>query len=495
MKAVMTGRRPYTRFLILLLVVALTACGPGAQQGGGIGGTGSIASVSSGTVTGFGSVFVSGDEFDTTYTMFQVDRQEGVDQNQLKKGMVVVVDATVLQDNASKKILQRTAIRIVYTDTVEGPVQAVAPDGHSLAVLGQTVLVTGTTIIDGSVPGQDVTRLTPDVDLLEISGFVLGDGVIVATLIERKAGSPDYEIKGFVKNHDADHNLFQIGALTVHYGGADISLMPSPNGNAWNGLPIDALGDGFSLPHAGQPDGVLTATRIAPETIGNQDSRLAEIEGFVTQVLSPSEFFVGNIRVRIDADTQFEGGTPSDIGPGVRLEVDGLLSNHVLTAARVEFNDRIKLESDIATISSPDGISGTVTLAGFPNTIIRVNSQTRFKGQGAPTQLGDLQAGAHITVRGEPLDGGALATEITVLLASGSVVFQGPLDSAANPLLVIMNSTIDTSAIPDTGFRDAGDSPIGRSAFFNSLVPGLIVELEGTWLGGAIQWREAELQQ
>ena len=118
MKAVMTGRRPYTRFLILLLVVALTACGPGAQQGGGIGGTGSIASVSSGTVTGFGSVFVSGDEFDTTNTMFQVDRQEGVGQNQLKKGMVVVVEATVLQDDASKKILQRTANRIVYRDTV-----------------------------------------------------------------------------------------------------------------------------------------------------------------------------------------------------------------------------------------------------------------------------------------------------------------------------------------------------------------------------------------
>lgn len=491
----MTQSRLRPRSLLLFIAVALTACGPGAQQGGGIGGTGGIASVSTGPVTGFGSVFVSGDEYDTTNTLFQVDRQAGADQNQLKKGMVVVVEASVLQDDASKKILQRTANRIVYTDTVEGPVQAVAPDGHSLVALGQTVLVTGTTIIDGSVPGQDVTSLTPEVDLLEISGFVLGDGVIVATLIERKAGSPDYEIKGFVKNHDADRALFQIGALTVHYGGADISLMPSPNGNAWNGLPIDALGRAFSLPQPGQPDGVLTATRIAPETIGNQDTRLAEIEGFVTQVLSPSEFFVGNIRVRIDADTQFEGGTPSDIGPGVRLEVDGLLSNNILTAARVEFNDRIKLESDVATINSQDGASGTVTLAGFPDTIIRVNSQTRFKGQGVPARLGDLQVGAHITVRGEPLNGGALATEITVLLASASVVFQGPLDSAANPLLVILNSAIDTAAIPDSGFRDASDSPIGRIAFFNSLAPGLIVELEGTWIGGAIQWREAELQQ
>jgi len=53
----------------LLLMAA--SCSPSAQEGGGIGGTGIVASVSSGPITGFGSVFVSGVEYETGSTVLR----------------------------------------------------------------------------------------------------------------------------------------------------------------------------------------------------------------------------------------------------------------------------------------------------------------------------------------------------------------------------------------------------------------------------------------
>jgi hypothetical protein len=65
-------------------------------------------------------------------------------------------------------------------------VQSVAPDGSSLVVLGQTVEIAARTIIDATIPGQNILNLVPDQDLVEVSGFVTGNGVIVGTLIDLK---------------------------------------------------------------------------------------------------------------------------------------------------------------------------------------------------------------------------------------------------------------------------------------------------------------------
>ena len=46
----------------IALFLVLASCGPSPQAGGGIGGTGNTASVVSGPITGFGSIFVSGYE-------------------------------------------------------------------------------------------------------------------------------------------------------------------------------------------------------------------------------------------------------------------------------------------------------------------------------------------------------------------------------------------------------------------------------------------------
>lgn len=482
-----------TLYSSLLLMAA--SCSPNVQEGGGIGGTGIVASVSSGPITGFGSVFVSGVEYETGSTVFMVDGRSGVTQNELKKGMVVFVEATLLEDNVTKTILKRTADRISYSDTVEGQVQAIEASGKTLTVLGQTILVTDSTIIDDSVPGRDLTRLVPNVDVVEVSGFVSGDGVLIATLIDRKAGAPDFELKGLVKNHDTGSETFQIGRLTVSYNGADISGMPNPTGNPWNGLPVHLLGSQFSLITKGQLDGHLQATSVALESFGVQENKRAEIEGFVSQIVPPNGFLVGHILVQFDSQTIFEGGTATDLGAGVRVEVSGDFNGNILFAKRVELNSHVKIEADLATANTVDGVSGSLTLTGLTGTVVHINAQTQFKGQGAPLRMGDLSTGDHLTVRGEPFADQVIATEITRQPASSNAVLQGPVGSTSPPSIVILGTAVDTAPLPDTAFRKADDSPIGRTAFFAAAQPGVIVEVEGLQVGGSIVWREIELQQ
>ena len=219
----------------IALFLLLASCGPSPQAGGGIGGTGNTASVASGPITGFGSVFVSQYEYATTNTTMTVDGKSG-NQSDLKKGMIVLVNATLNHNYGTSDPPQRTANTLVYEDTIEGVVQSIAPDGSSLVVLGQTVAITTTTIIDATILGQNILSLVPGQDLIEVSGFVSGPGTVVATLIDRKVGAADYQVKGFITQHDERSKSFVIASLAVNYTGADIGQMPNPAGNAWNGL-------------------------------------------------------------------------------------------------------------------------------------------------------------------------------------------------------------------------------------------------------------------
>ena len=94
----------------------LSGCGGGGDGApGASAGTAGGSAMASGTVTGFGSVFVNGKRFETTAASFVVDGQPG-SQGDLKLGMTVVVSGTV---NGG----QRSANSVRQRDAVEGLVQ------------------------------------------------------------------------------------------------------------------------------------------------------------------------------------------------------------------------------------------------------------------------------------------------------------------------------------------------------------------------------------
>ena len=132
-------------------------------------------------------------------------------------------------------------------------------------ILGQTVLVNQTTTIEPTVSGMNLLSLVPGRDVLEASGFVTGDGVIVGALIDLKTGTPDYKVKGFIKNHDTAGKTFEIGSLTVDYRNVDLKEMPSQSSNAWNGLLVDVWGSQVSSGGSGSYSIRMNATRVKPE--------------------------------------------------------------------------------------------------------------------------------------------------------------------------------------------------------------------------------------
>jgi len=479
---------------LFLAIASCSPAGPAPQAGGGIGGTGSLATVSSGPVTKFGSVFVSGTEYDNTNALYCIDHDPCSRENRLKIGMVVLVNGTRTVEYGSNKTLTQVADTITYEETVEGVVQSVATDGLSLVVLGQAISVNQKTEIDPALQGLTPHTLNPTAVrglLVEISGFVTGDGTILATLIMSHTGLPHYEIEGEIKNHDVSNHTFEIGALLVQYTVADISQMPVPaTGKTWNGLIAFARGDQWRQGGTGPNGAELTALRVKLQGLGVADIQDAEVEDFITQVAAPGDFFVNNQHVQTTAFTTFEGGTASDLIVGAHIEVEGSVTDGILHAEHISFESEIELQSNVASI---DANAKTLTLMGLVGSIIQVDAKTAIRGNGNLTRFEGILAGDHLTIHGRLNAGNIIvATELERSSSTTEITLQGPVTTVAPPALTIAGASIDTSAIPDSEFKDRS-GPIGRSGFFNSLRPGLDVKIRGRLSGSSVTWQTVQL--
>lgn len=469
-----------TVFITLLLV----SCGGGGSRvaDGGIEGTG----ISVGSVTDFGSIFVNGVEFETSGSLITLDGN-AVSEGDLKKGMVVTVLGTFDQSTG-------TASSVAAEDVVKGLVQSVAADGLSLVVIGQTVEVDNSTLIDNNIPGQDIRNLIPDVDLVEVHGFVKGNGLIGGSFIERKAALAEFRVKGFVENTNAQ--TFTIGTLTIDYSSADTGDLPG--GNPIKGQLVEVKGDNMLV------GGQLIATKVEPEGLGVAGAPQAEIEGFVTSMTSTSDFVVGSQRIITTGSTIFAGGLQSEIVVGLKIEAEGTLAGGVLTCTKVSFRDSVKLESDVdvVTVDPTDPRVGTVTLMGLPSITVITNSLTEFKNA---NDLNDFNTGSpHVRIRGRVAAGNTvIASELELRSSPDTdVVLQGPVDAFTAPpndSVTILGVMVDTTSIQDANFEGVDDMWIGRAAFFdpvNGVAPGDLVKVQGDWdlAGSTVNWDEIEFE-
>ncbi len=468
----MTKKRHITSTLLALLF--LVSCGGGGGGShvadGGIEGTG----ISSGSITGFGSIFVNGVEFDTSGASITIDGISA-SESDLKLGMVVEVQGTI--SGASG-----TVISVVAEDVVKGPVNSVAADGLSLVALGQTVLVDNTTIIDNNIAGQDIQNLNPG-DLIEVHGLVKDNGVIGATRIELKGELVEFRVKGFVENTSTVAKTFTIGALTVDYSAAD-------TGNLAGGNPVD----GQLVEVKGQntlgSGGELLATKVEPEGLAVADAARAEVEGFVTSLVSTSDFVVGSQRVVTTGSTIFAGGLQGEIVVGLKVEVEGTLAGGILTATKVFFRDNVKLESDVASVSA-----SSLMLTGLPGITVQVNSQTEFKNV---SDLSGIASDDHVRIRGRVASGNTvIASELELRSPDTDVDLQGPVEAFTSPpvdSVTILSVVVDTTAIANNNFEGLDDTPIGRAAFFATLQTTDLVKAQGNLAGNTVIWDEIELE-
>jgi hypothetical protein len=255
--------------------------------------------------------------------------------------------------------------------------------------------------------------------------------------------------------------------------------MPAPSGSNWNSLFVEVKGTAC----AGNPVcGALTATKVEPEGLGVANAANAEVEGFVTALVSTSDFTINSQRVVTTGSTLFLGGLQSEIVVGVKLEVEGNLSGGVLTAVKVKFKESVRLESNATVAGS------ILTLEGLPGVQVTANAFTDFKGNP------DLASFNNRNVRIRGRASGAtsvIATEIEdrgPSNANGDAILQGAVakSDVTVPTFKILGVTVDTTGLAANAFKDVNDNPIGSAAFFNALsANGGLVKAKGK-LPGAL---------
>jgi hypothetical protein len=303
----------------------VAACGGGGSSDTGIGtgGTGAAtATYTMGRIDGFGSVVVGGIRYDDSTATVSDDNGASRASSELKLGMVVQLEATAVNAAASSA----TATRVRFGNEVVGPVTALGAGGASITVLGQTVLINASTVIDNSFIGGLAGIRTGTV--VEVHGMLdVAAGNIVATRIEPATAAAAYTLRGAVAALDTAAKTFRLGGQLISYAGV-------------TGTPA-SLANGVVVRvqvQTTQVAGAWVATRLAlgqrlPEA--NMPANVqAHVEGAITVFTSIANFEIGGIKVNASNAVISDGG--ASIALGSRVEVQGTMTNGVLMATKVK---------------------------------------------------------------------------------------------------------------------------------------------------------------
>ena len=320
---------------VFLILASCWEGGIGELAGGGTGGTG----ISTGPITGFGSVILDGeifktdDEvapgFKTKKTVKGVDHPDARDRDLFRVGMLVTIRHEPAANNASE---------IDYEPVLRGPVLAMSPGAEpSVVVLGRTVILGDSALFASLGLGN----------VVEFSGFVDDRGRIRATYAEVTGSAPapgdEFEIKGYVTDPDPSAGTFGLGSLPDGTG-STVAVRYSPE--SVQGLPEDLLPGTYVqvVTTDSQPvNGFLAASRVTlfvPRTSFPEDA-IASLDGLVTNPGSASgtgiTFDLEGKEVQTTESTEFIGGTAADIRPNVRVQAHGREAGGTLSAERIVF--------------------------------------------------------------------------------------------------------------------------------------------------------------
>lgn len=471
----MSTQKPVITASALALVLA--ACGGGGGGGivgnvvtdtatGGGGGATGAGQSTTGTIDGFGSVFVNGVRFETDDAEVLIDGETRT-EDALAVGMVVTVQGDINEDGTTG-----TAQRILYDDELTGPITSIEPgaDGDALLlrVLGFAVIVerTGTRF-------DDVTFDTLAVDdVVEVSGFVGQGDRLRATRIERKSrfqpGVSEVELKGRVSNLGA--TTFTLDSLTVDFSNADLDDIDG-----------DALEEDMFVEVEGTLTGdTIRATDIDQEDRAGRGGRLTEgdevrLQGSVTRYASDSDFRVNGVTVDASGATF----TPAELTliDGAVVQINGTWNGSVLVADSVEARrGRIKIEARVDSVN-PD--TDEIRLQLFSGSVdVRVDARTKLDDDTDQVErltFGDLRSGDFLEVEAYQLDGALIATLIDREDPDDDVI-RAPVESFTPGADITLLGI--TYTIGNTEFEDANDNSLSADSFFSQLQVGDLVEIE-----------------
>jgi hypothetical protein len=408
-------------------VIALAAAVAAACGGGGVGseGTGITASYASGSVSGLGSIFVNGVEYDDSTARVlgddgDIDARFTKLDTPLRVGMEVEVESgpVVCTTDASttppSQSCTATASQISFSTELAGPVANLATDHLSFTVLGQTVNLTSATHYE-DVAGAAALAAG---QIVKVHGRVdKSTGVVTATLIEKKAdnlaGVPDnfmFRLRGKLTALDKANRTGTLEGETVTFATtADLTA-----------IVVDQLVRVRIEPSAAGPWQV-NRIKSAERKLDQHQGKGAELEGVITDFAlstggTAATFKIDGMDVRVSSGSAVkfdDGASFTGLANGKLVEVEGTVdAAGVLVASKVEF----KSTEGPAKIELKDTISGVVNTATVKTFAIRGYS-VDFSGTGIDFRglaAADIVTGfaGKLEIKGFMRDGVVIATRI-----------------------------------------------------------------------------------
>ena len=385
MAATLANRLLRPLVLVTFVVSWLTSCG-GVDSGG----TGSAAV---GPITGYGSIIVNGVRFDDSSAAVLDDAGNVRSRDQLRLGVMTVVDAFELTGSAGSQRAIASTIRI--SSEIVGPVDAVDPAAGRIEVLGQTVVVTPATVFDAA-GGLGSLQVGTVVEVYGRHDAVAGR--YAATRIERKSGVEPYKLRGVIASVNAQS--FVIGGQRI-----GLAQLPAPDlQHVVAGrlvrvtLQTTAIGD------------LRIATAVTSGLRQLPDRDDAQVEGRISAWVSSRQFSIDGMAVDA-AGAAFPDGE-GGVVLGARVEVEGESRGGVVHARVVKVqgdedsgNSVFELHGPIETL---DTAGRTLTVRGV---VVDFSGNVQFRSGTAS----DLAVGRRIEVEGALSSDGSrvVAQEIT----------------------------------------------------------------------------------
>jgi hypothetical protein len=236
-------------------------------------------------------------------------------------------------------------------------------------------------------------------------------------------------------------------------------------------------------------DGALVALHVelrSDDYLSGGPGDIVEVEGFVEDFVSTTDFRVAGWDVTTTADTTYEHGTAADLADGVLVMVKGVAdANGVLVAHKIAFREvstiRIVAQLDVMSQDGDLRLLG-VDVSTTDTTVFQDMSALALREFG----LGDLAVGNWLDVRGyeEPEGSGAVVATHVVRIdpdPEGIVRMRGPFRDPAPPSFDILSVLVTTD--PYTCFIVEGGrcSDSMTAAQFFAAAEGELVEAWGTW--------------
>jgi hypothetical protein len=479
--------------------ISIAACSSGGSDVAGIGGSGvaPVGYTSSGTITGFGSIFVNGVEFETSSSTFSVDDSPGIESD-LAIGMRVTVNGSVNDDGVTG-----VATSVSFDDDLQGPVGPTVSENldqtvKTITLLGRTVNVSNTrTSFDKSGSNPALASVTFDYDTIssgqyiEVSGFFNSNGEVEATRVELKATTFDFstnvvEVRGAIENLDADQKTFTlVNAAGITIDASSAIIDDSLTGGLANGAFVEVKGGCSDASCT-----TLNANKVEPGLESFDDNNKVEVEGIITRYVDDSDFDINGFPV--DASGTGVERIPSTFIPGLdkEVEVEGNVVNGILVATKIkDEGDNIKIAATVTAVDSSTGSFQLTPVTGQPSITVKIDTSTQFDDDvgnfNSAALLDNLNPNSdYLIVEGYDDGTGTVIASEVERDDPDDVIFQGVITAGSSNTVTVLGVTIPFTG--NTEFEDENDAAFNdANEFFSAIQIGTtLVKVKDKESGG-----------